>query len=65
MRCEKVSYSTRVNAKAALKRINKLHITERKLTDVYHCDRCGNWHLTSMDKRKTRAIRRHGINPKN
>lgn len=64
MRCEKVYYSTRADAKAALKRINKLHNTDKKLTDVYLCDKCNHWHLTSMNKKKARAIRRHGIKPK-
>ena len=63
--CTKKRYLTRRWAKQALKEFNKhpdgLYA---KLTNVYKCDECGYWHMTSIEKKKSRAITRHGKNIK-
>lgn len=61
MDCSKIRYLTRSIAKKNLKRANKVsHSLHSKLTNVYKCDRCGYWHMTSMPKKKSRAIIRYG-----
>jgi hypothetical protein len=55
--CDKVRYTSRSDAKAAVKRINKAHVMGKRLTDVYLCA-CGYWHTTSMPKQRSRDYRR-------
>lgn len=66
MDCSKKRYLTRSIAKEALKRANKeSRSLYSKLTNVYQCDECGYWHMTSIPKKKSRAISRHGKNTNN
>lgn len=59
--CTKKRFLTRKWAKHFMKEANKSNKgLIDKLTNVYKCDECGYWHMTSLDKRKSRAISRHG-----
>lgn len=65
MNCTKKRFSSRSMAKQALKKMNKsCNSLYAKLTNVYECPECGYWHLTSIPKKKSRALTRHGIKPK-
>ncbi len=50
IRCVKKRYSTRKEAKKELKKIIRKSKKDKKPTDVYYCDDCQQWHLTSMIK---------------
>lgn len=58
-KCMKIVYRTRGEAKKALKELNKQgpNVT-KKLTDVYYCEKCSCYHLTSMNKKKSRFFKR-------
>jgi hypothetical protein len=59
-KCGKVIFPTRKEAKAAIKLINKQGSRKRKtLTDVYWCDPCSGYHMTSMAKQSSRDFNRH------
>jgi hypothetical protein len=62
MKCDKVRYNSRKQAKRALKLINikSTHML-RKLTDVYHCNLCEGWHATSMNKKTGRKKKQIGF----
>jgi hypothetical protein len=61
--CFKVCYQSRKQAKKALKEQNT---TKKRfnLTDVYWCDKCRSYHLTSMGKQRSRDLKRHINNKK-
>jgi len=48
--CRKQKFETAENALLDLKKKNQVH--KKKLTGVYLCKNCGNWHLTSIPKKK-------------
>jgi hypothetical protein len=48
-------YLNKDDAKRAKKTINKSSTTS-KVTNIYWCDDCSAYHLTTMDKRKSRQI---------
>lgn len=58
MTCGKVTYTSRRQAKEAMKKMNHTNICQKKLTDVYFCDECQHWHLTSMGKRQSRRLKK-------
>jgi hypothetical protein len=55
-RCGKVCYTSRKEAKEIIKRVN--HRGKFKVTNAYFCDQCDHWHVTSMEKDKSREIGR-------
>lgn len=57
MNCQKRCYQSRAEAKRALKRINQLN-GDNNLKDVYWCEECQHWHLTSMTKKDSRNFTR-------
>lgn len=57
MKCGKVPYFTRKEAKKALKDLNHTNLLDKKLTDVYFCDDCQMWHHTSIQARKSRHLK--------
>jgi hypothetical protein len=61
--CQKKCFKTRKAAKEFMKKLN----TYKKagLTDVYKCDECLSWHLTSMNKKDSRKYTRFLNNNKN
>jgi hypothetical protein len=59
MRCGKVPFLSRKAAKEEMKVINHHHKTDKTIKDVYYCDDCSAWHLTSMNKKKSRDFRRN------
>ena len=61
--CVKLYFVSRKLAKRALKSFNKESQGLRsKLTNVYWCSKCEFWHITSMNKKKSRAITRYRKN---
>ena len=50
----KKTFQTRKEAKAFLKRMNKHKVLDRELTNVYWCEICMGFHVTSADKRESR-----------
>lgn len=58
MTCGKKRYRTRKEAKKALKDINHTNALDKKLTDVYYCNDCIGFHITSMKKKKSRQYRK-------
>lgn len=60
-KCGKLVYVSRALAKRALKLFNKVKESgkwAKKLTNVYYCEACSGYHLTSMSKRRSRKITR-------
>jgi ribosomal protein L20 len=58
-KCGKFVYRDRAEAKKALKELNKQGPNiSKKLTDVYYCEFCSAYHLTSMNKKKSRYLKR-------
>ena len=55
-KCIKKTYATRKLAKALMKQQNTVHHFENKLNNVYYCEICSCWHITSMSKKKSRSI---------
>lgn len=51
--CPKKTYFTRKEAKKDMKEKN-LHGMD--LTNAYYCGECSGYHLTSMDKKKSRKM---------
>lgn len=60
--CNKRCYTSRVIGRKALKAWNKHN--KNKMTNVYHCDICDSYHLTSLDKQKSRSFSRYLKNKK-
>ena len=56
MKCEKVSYDSRREAKHVLKLLNKHNKHEGKR--VYYCETCFAYHITSQSREITLAIKR-------
>jgi hypothetical protein len=50
-------YFERSDAKAAKRRINK-DASLSPVTNIYWCDDCSGYHLTTMDKKESRDITR-------
>ena len=48
VKCEKVTFMSRGEAKKELKRIAKVKQKERKPVREYQCKKCHGWHLTSI-----------------
>ena len=46
--CEKISYSKEKDAKQVLQKINVLEQVHKKPIRTYECEKCGQWHLTSL-----------------
>lgn len=46
--CEKISYSKEKDAKQVLQKITVLEQIHKKPIRVYECEKCGQWHLTSL-----------------
>lgn len=63
MSCGKKNYPSRKKAKAARKRLNNKY-PDQKLTNIYYCDECVSYHLTSMKKKKSRFLTRRNNNIK-
>ena len=59
MKCLKHRYPTKAIAKKYLKQINKQHTADRKLTNVYYCELCTGFHLTSQPKQASRDYTRY------
>lgn len=57
--CLKNCYDTRKEAKKRMKELNKAHHFEGKLNNIYYCEQCSSYHLTSMPKQKSRDWTRH------
>jgi len=55
-KCIKKPHLTRKDAKASMKYQNTIHHFENKLNNVYYCEICSCWHITSMSKKKSRNI---------
>lgn len=53
--CKKVPYDSRAMAKTAIKQLNR-QFANGGLKDAYFCDKCDAWHITSMEKKKSRAL---------
>lgn len=56
--CNKKCHLTRKAAKAAMKHLNHDSKLQKKIQNVYYCKQCSNWHLTSIDKNKSRKLTR-------
>jgi len=57
--CDKKNYISRSVAKKKMKLLNKKNILDKKIKDVYFCNVCRSWHLTSMNKKKARNFRNY------
>lgn len=57
IKCSKKSYLTRSEAKAAKKQVNKTR--KWGITNIYWCDDCRAYHLTTMAKEASRNKTRH------
>ena len=55
-KCFKVRYNNRQEAKKARKQINRIDVFD--LQDVYYCDECQGYHLTTMNKTDSRNLNR-------
>jgi hypothetical protein len=53
----KQRYIEKSDAKAAKRQINKSY-SDKKITNIYWCEDCSAYHLTSMPKKKSRKITR-------
>jgi hypothetical protein len=54
--CGKRTYEKRKHAKRAMKAMNRKH--GHTLENIYFCDRCNGYHLTTMDKADSRKMTR-------
>ena len=54
MSCDKHVFVTRKGAKEYKRNINTW--AEKKMTNIYWCDKCSGYHLTTMDKKQSRNI---------
>jgi hypothetical protein len=57
-KCYKKVHATRALAKRAMRLINTSGKLARKITNVYYCDTCSGYHLTSLKKKKSRYFNR-------
>lgn len=57
--CNKRCHLTRQDAKNEKRMLNRNAGHKKEITNVYYCDICKSWHLTSMDKNKSRNINRN------
>ena len=46
--CKKITYASEKNAKADIKKIQKIEQENKKPVRAYECEKCGGWHLTSI-----------------
>lgn len=53
--CNKIIFTTRSKAKRFLKGWNKGNRDKSKLTDVYYCELCRGFHVTSKNKKQNRT----------
>jgi hypothetical protein len=58
MGCDKQSYFTRAEAKKARKKINQLGTVRESLKTIYRCEWCHAYHLSSIEKTKSRKFKR-------
>jgi hypothetical protein len=64
--CHKQIYASRHDAKKSMAMLNrkfKNRGKKDKLNDVYFCDECQAWHITSMNKEQSRNITRKHKHP--
>ncbi len=54
MRCSKIPYSTKKEAKTHLKTIDKSFFKGKP--SYYICEKCNQWHVTSMTKAKRKSL---------
>lgn len=55
-KCFKVCFHTRQEAKNRMKEINRKGVTKKPLNDVYFCEECKMYHLTSLTKESSREL---------
>lgn len=58
-RCGKICYPSRSEAKKAMRIINHNYKLDKKMTDAYYCEDCSAFHLTSLNKQRSRDYNRH------
>jgi hypothetical protein len=56
--CVKKCFSSRQEAKKKVRELNRSGTLGKELTDVYYCNQCSAWHMTSMKKKKSRHLTR-------
>jgi hypothetical protein len=56
--CNKKCFATRKEAKKFLKEANKVKRLAKELTNVYWCEGCNSFHVTSQDKERSREYTR-------
>jgi len=54
IKCEKISFKTKAEATQVIKASNrsKKGTNKRQMTKVYKCTLCGNWHMTSKERKE-------------
>lgn len=57
--CLKKPYTTRSEAKKAMKLLNKSHNLKNNLTNIYFCEKCSQYHLTTLPKQASRDFTRY------
>lgn len=57
--CFKNCYDTRKEAKKKMKELNKSHHFDKQITNIYFCEPCSKYHLTTMAKQSSRDWTRH------
>ena len=65
MKCEKISFTTKAEANQVIKASNrsKNGTSKRKMTKAYKCTACGNWHMTSKERKEKKM--RYAFEKKN
>ena len=56
MKCNKVYFSDEKNAQLYIDKLNKTSCRSIKPVRAYLCDKCLNWHLTSIESRENMQL---------
>lgn len=54
--CTKTAYLTQAQARAAMRGLTRG--SDRRSVRIYHCEKCGCWHLTSRTRAQERELRK-------
>lgn len=57
--CPKTSFATEQYAKDYIQKLKHTSVRQKRPTRTYLCDKCLNWHLTSLSEHQTDVLRKY------